>query len=68
MNKFVTEGITAGGSADATAKTNAEGKSAGAGATANQGMEVYQFTKQGLALQATVGGTKYWRDDSLNAP
>ena len=68
MKDFVEKGVTAGGSADAAAKTNTEGKAAGAEATVSQGMEVYQFTKQGLALQATVGGAKYWRDDSLNAP
>jgi len=26
----------------------------------------YQLSKTGLALQLTVKGTKYWRDDSLN--
>jgi hypothetical protein len=29
-------------------------------------MEVYQLTKNGLALQATVQGTKYWKDKELN--
>jgi hypothetical protein len=29
-------------------------------------MEVYQLTKNGLALQATVQGTKYWTDKELN--
>jgi hypothetical protein len=29
-------------------------------------MEIYQFTQSGLALQATVQGTKYWRDEALN--
>ncbi len=30
------------------------------------GMEVYQFTESGLSLQATVQGTKYWKDSKLN--
>ena len=66
MNDFVTKGWTAGGSADAAAKTKDEGSAAGATATATPGMEIYQFTKAGLALQATVQGTKFWPDDSLN--
>ena len=31
-----------------------------------QGVSVYQLTDQGLALQATLQGTKYWQDDKLN--
>ena len=30
------------------------------------GMEIYQFTESGVALQATVAGTKYWKDSKLN--
>jgi len=30
------------------------------------GMEIYQHTKHGVALQATVAGTKYWKDSELN--
>ena len=29
-------------------------------------MTIYQLTETGLALQATVKGTKYWKDESLN--
>ena len=66
MRNFVEKGMDFGGSADAAAKTNKEGGSAQAGNSAVPGLEVYQFTKAGLALQATVQGTKYWRDDKLN--
>jgi hypothetical protein len=48
----------------AAAKTKDDGSAAGA--TVMPGMEVYQFTKAGLALQTTVQGTKFWPDDSLN--
>lgn len=27
---------------------------------------IYPMTEAGLALQATVNGTRYWRDDDLN--
>lgn len=30
------------------------------------GMEIYQFTQSGVSLQATVAGTKYWKDSKLN--
>ena len=66
MQEFITKGMNFGGSADATAKTKEEGTSTAAGATAIKGMEVYQFTEKGLALQATVQGSKFWPDDSLN--
>ncbi|MBI4830092.1 MAG: hypothetical protein HY801_00750 [Candidatus Lindowbacteria bacterium] len=36
-----------------------------AGALFND-ITIYQLTKSGLALQATVKGTKYWKDDDLN--
>jgi len=34
--------------------------------TTSGGMEIYQFTESGLSLQATVQGTKYWKDPKLN--
>jgi hypothetical protein len=29
-------------------------------------MEVYQFVESSIALQATLAGTKYWKDEDLN--
>jgi len=68
MRRFVTSGWDFGGSADAAATANNKGGAADAAASAGSvaGMEVYQFTKTGLALQATLQGSKYWTDDSLN--
>lgn len=66
MNKFVTSGWEFGGHADAAAKagqTGAEGSVEGA---IGADIEVYSMTEAGLALQATVAGTKYWKDDDLN--
>ena len=45
--------------ADVIAKDSARGATQG-------GMEIYQFTESGIALQATVSGTKYWKDGKLN--
>ena len=30
------------------------------------GIKLYQITENGLALQATIQGTKYWKDDDLS--
>jgi lipid-binding SYLF domain-containing protein len=68
MRKFVDTGLDLGGSADVAAKTGTTGGAANVGMSASSvaGMEIYQFTKNGLALQATLQGTKYFRDDKLN--
>lgn len=68
MRRFVDTGWDFGASADAAAKTGNTGGAADAGVTASsvEGMEIYQITKDGLALQATAQGTKYWRDSKLN--
>jgi lipid-binding SYLF domain-containing protein len=68
MRRFVESGWDFGGQTDAAAKAGDTGAAAGGTATGQSiaGMEIYQFTKTGVALQATVQGTKYWPDSSLN--
>lgn len=68
MRQFVETGLEVGGSADAAAKAGTTGVAAGAGVIARSaaGMQFYEFTKDGLALQATVEGVKFWPDDKLN--
>lgn len=65
MNRFIKDGWEFGAQADAAAKANEKGKAIGGEATIDN-ITIYQLTKAGLALQATVKGTKYWKDDSLN--
>lgn len=38
----------------------------GTGVGGGAGMEVYQITESGAVVAATVRGTKYWKDGSLN--
>jgi lipid-binding SYLF domain-containing protein len=57
--------VAAGSSADVRAGTEKSDASRATLAT-RAGMEVYQFTESGVALQATVSGTKYWKDSKLN--
>ena len=66
LKNFVEKGWDFSGQADAAAKSNQKGGSVEASGTILPGMEVYQLTKNGIALQATVQGTKYWKDKELN--
>jgi lipid-binding SYLF domain-containing protein len=69
MNKFIESGWQFGGEADATAKTGKDGAAAakeGGVDVAGNMFEIYQMTDTGVALQATVAGTKYWKDKDLN--
>lgn len=65
MKRFIEYGWTFGAQADAAAKASDKG-AAVSGEAAVGNMTIYQLTESGLALQATIKGTKYWRDDSLN--
>ncbi|MCF7688140.1 MAG: hypothetical protein K9M98_07230 [Cephaloticoccus sp.] len=66
LNAFVDKGWDFSGQADATAKSDQKGGGVGTAVTVVPGMEVYQITKNGIALQATIQGTKYWQDKELN--
>ncbi len=65
MDTFVNTGWTFGGNADAAAKAADKGGSI-EGEAYYGDVTVYTFTESGLALQATVKGTKFWQDDELN--
>lgn len=65
FTQFVEKGWAFGAEADAAAKADDKGGAASAEGTFN-GATVYQLTETGLALQATLKGTKYWKDDELN--
>lgn len=66
LNAFVEKGWDFSGQADAAAKSDQKGGSVAGAATVIPGVEIYQITKNGLALQATLQGTKYWKDKNLN--
>ena len=51
---------------DAAAKAGKEGGAYSGATSIAPGVWVYQITKNGLALQATLQGTKYYKDDDLN--
>jgi lipid-binding SYLF domain-containing protein len=65
MNRFVDTGWAFGAQADAAAKAEDKGAAVGGEITVDN-MTIYQLTETGLALQATIKGTKYWKDGDLN--
>jgi lipid-binding SYLF domain-containing protein len=66
MKDFVEYGWDFSGQADAAAKSGKKGGEASKAVTIVNGVSIYQLTENGLALQATLQGTKYWLDSSLN--
>jgi len=66
MEKFINSGWSFGGEADAAFKGGDTGAATSGAIAIAPGLRVYQLTQSGLALQATVHGTKYWRDAFVN--
>jgi len=65
IDRFMEYGLGVGAQADAAAVASDQG-GAVAGELQLDNITVYQLTQTGLALQATIKGTKYWRDTELN--
>lgn len=66
MDDFVNYGWDFSGQADAAAKSGDKGGEGSVAATVINGASIYQLTETGLALQATLQGTKYWLYKALN--
>ncbi len=66
--RFLDSGWSGSAQADAAAKTSKSGGAYSGAAQVEPGVWVYQITKKGLALQLTLQGTKYYKDDDLNKP
>ena len=66
FNQFVEGGWDASAQADAVAKSEDKGDGWAGAVDVAPGIKLYQLTKQGLALQATIQGTKFWKDDDLS--
>jgi lipid-binding SYLF domain-containing protein len=66
FDDFLNSGWQGSGQADAAAKTGTKGGAYAGAAEVNPGVWVYQITEKGLALQLTLQGTKYSKDDKLN--
>ena len=63
---FIDQGWEFGGQATAAARMNDDGNSMQGALSVKQGVWVYQLTGDGLALELTLKGTKYYKDKKLN--
>jgi len=66
FNNFVNKGWDANAQGDAAAKSGNKGDALAAAIDVGPGIKLYQITEAGIVLQATIQGTKYWKDDDLN--
>jgi len=66
LAQFLDSGWSGSGQADAAAKAGEKGGAYSGAAEVAPGVWVYQITKNGLALQLTLQGTKYYKDNDLN--
>lgn len=65
VKRFQDYGVSVGAGADAAAVASDQGGAVG-GELNFDNITVYQMTEAGLALQATLKGTRYWPDPALN--
>lgn len=63
---FIDSGLDLSAQADAAAKAGDEGAAFAGAFSVAPGVWVYQITEAGLALQATLQGTKYYKYGKLN--
>jgi lipid-binding SYLF domain-containing protein len=66
LSDFINSGWEGSGQADAAAKAGDKGGAYSGATNLGSGIWVYQITKSGLAIQATLQGTKYSKNDDLN--
>lgn len=67
LHHFIDSGWEFGGQTDAAAKTGEnKGASAAGAVSVSDGVWMYQLTDKGLALEITLKGSKYYKDDDLN--
>ena len=67
LDQFVNSGWELGAQATVTAQAAGKGDQVFAGAmSVTPGVWLYQLSDEGLALDLTAKGTKYFRDDELN--
>jgi lipid-binding SYLF domain-containing protein len=66
LGNFLNSGWAADAQGDAAAKAGKSGAAYSGAVQVAPGVWVYEITKNGLALQLTLQGTKYYKDDDLN--
>lgn len=66
LNDFVHSGWEAGAQSSAAATDGKKGGAYQGAMVIAPGVHLFQLTEKGLALEATVKGTKYYKNDDLN--
>jgi len=66
LDNFINSGWDADAHAEAIAKSSTKGGAFEGALSVSPGVWVYQLTEKGLAVEATLQGTKYYKEDSLN--
>jgi lipid-binding SYLF domain-containing protein len=66
LAQFLDSGWSGSAQTDAAAKAGEKGGAYSGAVEVAPDVWVYQITKNGLALQLTLQGTKYYKDDDLN--
>jgi len=66
LDQFINSGWELGAQTSAAAKTGDEGAAFAGAMSVSPGIWLYQLTDDGLALELTAKGTKYYKDDDLN--
>jgi lipid-binding SYLF domain-containing protein len=66
LDRFINSGWELGGQATATAQAGGQGGGLAGAMSISPGVWLYQLTDDGLAVELTAKGTKYYKDDNLN--
>jgi lipid-binding SYLF domain-containing protein len=66
LDTFVNSGWELGAQTTAAAQVSGQGAWASGAMSVSPGVWVYQLTDDGLALELTAKGTRYYKDDALN--
>jgi lipid-binding SYLF domain-containing protein len=67
LNQFIESGWQLGGQGTAAVKLGEEGGDLAGAMSVSPGVWLYQLTDEGVALELTGKGTKYYRDNDLNS-
>jgi lipid-binding SYLF domain-containing protein len=66
LTDFINSGWELGGQTSVAAKMDDQGSAFAGAMSVSPGVWLYQLTDEGLALELTAKGTKYYKDDELN--
>jgi len=66
LDDFVANGWSANAEADVAAKSGDQGGAKNAGSNTDRDVDTHILTESGLSVSATIGATKFYKDNGLN--